>query len=180
MNNKLYKCQFPDCNIEQPILSGKMCNYHKKRKEKSSSKRYVYKQSQKNKLKKKEISYKMNPFWEFHLENVKKNPFCQNCGCKIQGNINNLAHILPKRLHKEVQSNLDNCIYLCGPFENNGKNCHAKFDSQQASNKIYLLPCWTIAVDNYLKFREYVFLNSKYKDIFENWFDELNDTNEKI
>lgn len=175
LNNKLYQCKEEGCENKQPILSKGYCNFHKNKQLSPKMKHYIAKSTSKNRLKKKEKSELMRPFWEFHLENVEKNPFCENCGCKIQGNINNLAHILPKRNfggNPEVSNHPSNCIYLCASI-NGGEEtgCHDRFDKISATTKVYLMNCWEKCVNKYLTFRQLCKYN-KYVENLEQWIKE--------
>ena len=54
---------------------------------------------------------------------------CEECGDKLQGNVSEVAHILPKGYFKSVATNNDNVLYLCGMYSEN--QCHRKFDDSK-------------------------------------------------
>ena len=169
MKNKLYPCK--KCNKEVKIRSKSLCTYCRYLEKGSLLKKYISKQTLKTRRKKKQKAEIMKPFWEYHLENVKNNPYCENCGVKIQGNICNIAHIIPKRSDVIIMDNLNNCIYLCSSFD--GIDCHSKFDSIQSIPKVYLMPVWKIAVKRYFIFREECSKLSRYTENFENYIKEM-------
>lgn len=174
MNRKLYKCKFEGCETQQAILSKGLCNYHRNLDKGSVVKRYHLKQqTAKTREKRRNRGALLEVFFRHHLEKVKLSPFCDNCGCRIQGNIANIAHILPKRssANPEVMDELQNAIYLCASV-NGEKGCHERFDSIQGSPQVYLMPCWKKSVDRYLTFKEKVVNYNKYVKVFEEWLDE--------
>lgn len=170
MEQKLYPCN--ECGTKVKIRSKGLCSFCRYKQKGSPLKRYVLRQTIKNKLKKQKKAEILKNFFEFHLENIKKRPYCDNCGCKLSCNIANVAHILPKRAsaNPEVMDNIDNCLYLCASV--NGEiGCHDKFDKIQATYKVYLMPCWEKAVEKYLTFKDKVRYN-KYVSNFEDYLNE--------
>lgn len=176
MNKKLYPCN--NCKKEVPVRSKGLCAYCRNLQKGSVVKRYILKQSGKNKAKKEQKRAILQPFYEYHLEKIAKNSYCENCGCRIQGNLLNLAHILPKGYGRntEVMGELNNCIYLCASL-NSGQEigCHERFDRIQASSAVYLMPCFLKALEKYLLFRNKVMKKNKYVQIFENYLEENNE-----
>lgn len=172
MKRKLYKCKQDGCEIMQPILSKGLCKYHRYLQKGNPLFNYKTKLKKKNVVrqnKKEVLSY----FFNYHLEKIKNKSVCQNCGVKIKGNICNIAHILPKRLHKEVMGNIHNCIYLCASINSGDEiGCHDRFDRIQGNSQVYLMNCWPLVIENYLKFRENVLYFSKYREVLEEWLNE--------
>lgn len=175
MNKKLYPCV--KCRKEVPIRSKNMCPYCRSLDKESTVKRYILKQSSKNRTKKQDKSELMRPFWEYHLENMQRiGATCENCGCRIQGNICNIAHILPKRNfggNPEVAHELNNCLYLCTSINaGNEIGCHDRYDRIQATSKVYLMNSWVKCIEKYLTFRDKVVKYNKYVEVFETWMRE--------
>lgn len=171
-NRKLYKCN--SCSKEVPIRSKGLCSYCSFKSKGSQTKNYTIKQqTEKNREKKRNKTELMKPYWEYHLENSKINPYCENCGCRIQCNINNIAHIIPKRSDSLIMDNLQNCAYLCASI-NGGKEigCHEHFDRIAGTSSVYLMPVWKKMVERYLTFKDKVLKYNKYIEMFE---DYLND-----
>ena len=77
-------------------------------------------------------------FYRKHIDNIKKNKACcLECGIKLIGSVEEVAHILSKGTYKSVSTLDDNVIYLCGWKQN---NCHDKFDSgKEKEMKIFPL-----------------------------------------
>jgi hypothetical protein len=107
--------------------------YAKKTEENKEKKAYsIPKQTQKNKEAKKEKRELLNPFFEYHINQIKKYPYCQNCGIKIEASHFHVAHILPKSKYKSIMNNLDNAIYLCTSILG-GNGCHEDYDSMYST-----------------------------------------------
>ena len=68
-------------------------------------------------------------FYMKHVDIIKhERRCCSECGSKLQGDVSEVAHLLPKgtKNYKSIATEDLNVIYLCswlGP-----KNCHQKFD----------------------------------------------------
>ena len=171
MKNKLYKCI--ECGKLVPIRSKGKCTMCRSKDLPKKHYRYNYRINQKLRLKRSVKMEILTPFFEFHLEEIKKNPFCQNCGIRLPCNITNIAHILPKRssANPEIMGNLNNCLYLCASVSG-GIGCHERFDAIQTTSKVYLLHCWGEAVKKYLEFRKDIVKHNKYQEIFEIWIRE--------
>ncbi len=177
MNRKLYTCN--ECQILVPIRSKGLCKMCRYKQKGSQVKQYTIKrQTDKNKIKKQNKREILEPFYKYHIEKVAQNPYCMNCGCRIQGNLNNLAHLLPKRFggNPELMGELDNCLYLCASV-NGGQEigCHEKMDRIQGSSQFYLMPCFKKALEHYLTFRNKVVKYNKYVEIFEDYIKEQNE-----
>lgn len=147
---KKRKCTYPDCETEQIMLIKKMCNYHYYKSK--PKKTYTYKRKYKPITPiKKEKNKKLKDFFNYHLSILSNQvTFCDNCGCKLNGGIANIAHIFPKRnsAHPEIMDNILNYMYLCcSLYGENG--CHELFDRVQTTDKIYTLNCFNIAYKRY-------------------------------
>lgn len=168
---KIYNCIKCEKEITKRIK--KMCQfcYYKHLSLNKPKKNYYFKQSDKNKLKKQEKFNTLKPYFDYHLENIKKKLYCENCGCKIKGNISNIAHVLPKRKYggnPEIMDDINNYLYLCSSFD--GIDCHSHYDSRQATSRVYNMLVWKIAVQRYLTFKNKVSYN-KYVENFENYIE---------
>ena len=172
MNKKLYPCQIPGCTksatIRSTIKTGehkgkKACGYCKQKYDGRSIKH----SSEKAKTKRKEDRKGLPSFFSKATQEVKANPICQNCGCKIRWwshPVNNVAHLLSKSRYKSVMSNENNYVILCSE-KDLGNGCHELFDtkiSERPNMKVF-----PVALEKYKKFREEVLENGKEKIIFE-------------
>lgn len=158
---KIYQCV--SCGKEVIIRSRKKCSRcrYKERLANSEIKYKINKSNRKDLLDK---------YFTYHLERIKLNPYCENCGSKLSCNISNIAHIFPKRHggNPEVMGELDNYMYLCSAVNNDGQACHDRYDKIQGSSKVYLMKCFPIALKRYLTFTDKV-KSTKYKLIFESF-----------
>ena len=79
--------------------------------------------------KKKERSKERVPFFKQQIEYIiEKGIKCEECGTPLHGGVDEVAHILSKSKHPEVETNKDNIVYLCGAFSEN--QCHYNFDKK--------------------------------------------------
>jgi len=79
--------------------------------------------------KKKERSKERVPFFKEQIEYIKEKGIkCEECGTPLHGGVDEVAHILSKSKHPEVETNKDNIVYLCGAFSIN--QCHYNFDKK--------------------------------------------------
>jgi hypothetical protein len=82
---------------------------------------------------------------------------CDECGVKLTGHVSEVAHILAKSKHKEVATDDDNVIYLCGMYSDN--QCHKKFDSSLTTRAT--MNCFDLAKSKIEKIKEKVKIYSK-------------------
>jgi len=167
----LKQCKHPGCLIKKIILSKGLCNYHRYRQRVDNNEIKI--KAKKNKNNRKEV---LSEFFTYHLEKIRKNPYCENCGNKLFCNISNIAHILPKRntANPEIMGEINNALYLCSSFNGDGQGCHDRYDKIQGSSKVYLMNCFPTAVERYLTFKNKVRYN-KYVSVFEDWIKEKNE-----
>lgn len=173
MKSKLYPCK--QCGTEVKIRSKGLCPFCRNLQKGTLVKRYIAKrQSTKIKEQRKTRYARLEKFFNYHLANISKRPFCENCGCRLQGNIANIAHILPKRntANPEVMDELDNCLYLCAAV-NGETGCHDKFDRIQGSSKVYLMKCWKTAYERFKLLQPLLVKYNKYVLVFEEWEKEI-------
>lgn len=164
MNKKLYPCK--SCQTFVPIRSKGLCTMCRYKQKGSQTKRYIIKQqSERVKLKKKNKTEVMKPYWEYHMSVLEKGKDCENCDKKLSASVVSICHILPKQRHSDVMDNFLNCIYLCD-------FCHSRFDRIQTTSQVYLMSVFPIALERYLQFRESVVIYSRYKEIFEDYLKE--------
>lgn len=107
MKNKFYKCKFPGCDREQPILSKGLCNYHRAL-ERGNEIVVKSKSSPQKKA--------LNSFYTKHMEMLKSHPYSDASNVPL-GKISrtNICHILPKREQggfPSIATNDDNIVYL--------------------------------------------------------------------
>lgn len=109
-------------------------------------------------------------FYEKHVAIIRGEGMkCQECGCKLLGDVSEVAHVLPKQSFKSVSTNDDNIIYLCGYRQN---NCHGKYDSTWKEAKT--MKVWGLAYEQYLKFKRYIKETHKFKTL--NHFEEYGES----
>lgn len=176
MKRKLYKCEV--CGRKTPIRSNKKCPScrYKQRVAEGTENTFskpskIRKVTKKRQGKIKEKSDKLRPFFEYHIEQIKKNPYCQNCGARLKGTRDEVAHIAPKRDsgNPEVMDNLDNAIYLCCMFSEN--NCHDKFDKLQFTQEVYGMPVFPLAIEKYKKLKPHLKNSNKITRNFDNYLE---------
>lgn len=160
MKDKLYACK--ECGKEVRIRSKSLCQYCRNKQKPSPLKRYILKQTTKNRAKKQEKSITMKNYWTYHLEVLANGKSCENCGKRLQESVISVCHILPKQRHTDVMDHLSNCAYMCDL-------CHTRYDRIQSTSQIYLMPVFPIMLKRYLIFRENVVIYSRYRDIFEEY-----------
>lgn len=142
-------------NPNSPFFNKKLCsgcNYIHTEHETKSYK--IPKQTVKNKIAKSEKKKLLDPFFEYHIEKIKKGEKCIHCNIQLKGIRDEVAHILPKRKYKSVMNNLDNAVYMCSRL---GINCHKEWDDHE-NNAEYLLsmPGVSKVVDKFEKFKKFV------------------------
>lgn len=131
------------CNTEQFIFSGGKCKRCASKKKPRKENRECYPE-----------------FFERHISIIKTGRHCcQECGTKLIGYADNVAHILSKSIHKEVACNDDNVLYLCGRFEVGGLNCHAKFDSSLSARE--KMSVFSLAAEKTERIKDLVIKQSK-------------------
>lgn len=93
---------------------------------------------------------KRNTYFDYHINKIVENNLsCQECGCKLNGDRSEIAHIISKSKNPEVEDISDNILYLCGV--NSSNQCHSKFD--QSLDKRKSMRVFDIAVNNFLKLK---------------------------
>ena len=85
----------------------------------------IRKYSKKGLEKRKEERACLLEFFQRHIE-IAKTKHCTECGCKLLGDVSEVAHRLPKSTFKSIQCLDDNVVYLCSWKSNN--NCHGLYD----------------------------------------------------
>lgn len=164
--DKLYPCK--KCGTQVRIRSKGLCPICRSKERSPKIKSYVIKQTSKNKIKRENKSQILKNFFQYHLAEIQKTPYCENCGTSLNCNLMNIAHILPKRntANPEVMDHYNNFMYLCSSFD--GIGCHEKYDRVQGNAKVYLMSVFSKAVERYLTFRNLVKYN-KYVEVFEEY-----------
>lgn len=126
------------------------------------------KATEKSKEKRKEERKDFPKFFMDAIEELKKNPVCQNCGCRISADylpVHNICHLVNKSKFKSVSTHPDNYVFLCSSKDVIGKNCHGYFDDN--INDRPNMPVYPIAKEKYLKFRDEVLEVGRERSIFE-------------
>lgn len=152
------------CGQETFIFSKKRCKPCATKEDGKSLKRSTEKSKEKRREERKDFP----KFFMDAIEELKKNPVCQNCNCQINTDYNpswNIAHILSKGKYKSVSTHPDNYIFLCSGKDASGKNCHAYFDEYIVDRPT--MPVYSIAKEKYLKFRDEVLEVGRERTIFE-------------
>lgn len=107
-------------------------------------------------------------FFVESIEELQRNPVCQNCGCRINASYNaswNIAHILSKRTYKSVSTHEENRLFLCSSKDESGNFCHEKFDSGLEERKS--MPVFSLALQKFVKFKDECLERGKEYSIFE-------------
>jgi hypothetical protein len=69
-------------------------------------------------------------FYQKHIQIIKDGKLnCQECGCRLIGDVSEVAHILNKSFFKSISTEDSNILYLCSWRSSGNNNCHSKFDS---------------------------------------------------
>jgi len=179
---KVYTCEIPDCGrsvqIRSTIKSGeykgkKCCGACKQKIEgKVKPRTKIKKFTQKGMDKRKEERKGLPEFFTDAIEELKRKPFCQNCGCKINVSlhpVNNIAHLLSKRHYKSVMINPYNRVFLCDNKDHSidsNRSCHKLFDER--INDRSEMEVFTVALILYAMFKDDVVEQGKEREIFEN------------
>lgn len=170
----MYPCK--ECGRKVPIRSKGLCPSCRERQRRADGEETMHSKnhsiraiSNERKKKLKEKKSTLDPFFDYHIAQIQKNPVCQNCGDYLQGLRSEVAHVLPKRstMNPEVMNHLDNALYLCCQFSDN--NCHKKFDDTQASENVYSMTVWEKAVNQYLKLKPFLINVNKITENFEKY-----------
>lgn len=177
----MYLCEIPGCerkcSIRTRIKSGdfqgkKACPSCKNKLEPKEVKRKPFKKglSQKTIDKRKKEREGLSMYFQEGIYLLKKQPYCQNCGVKINVNlhpVNNVCHILSKRTYKSVSSNPCNRLFLCDSKDNvlTGKSCHADFDTKIKDRSS--MPVFQAVILLYNTFRDDVTEWGREREIIE-------------
>lgn len=110
----------------------------------------------------KERTKKRKPFFEKHIKLIKENGIrCEECNTPLLGGVDEVAHILSKNKHPEVEVNDLNVVYLCGAFSEN--QCHYNFDNKDRTK----MKVFEIAKERFHQFKSEVKNFSKEKLVLE-------------
>lgn len=67
-------------------------------------------------------------FFEKCIEKIKSEKLrCAECGSQLQGNVSEIAHVLPKSYFKSIATNDLNWLPMCGQYSTS--QCHTNFDN---------------------------------------------------
>lgn len=75
-------------------------------------------------------------FYDKHINIIRSTKsVCLECGKRLKGRYDEVAHVLPKSKFKSIAKRDDNIIYLC-------RDCHGKYDneSNESINKMNIFP----------------------------------------
>ena len=98
-------------------------------------------------------------FFKRHIEIIRtEGKLCEECGSRLNGSVDEVAHILTKNKHKSVATNDNNVVYLCGAFSKN--QCHYKFDNRDRTK----MKVFNIAKERFKLFEDQVTEYSKEKE----------------
>lgn len=143
-----YPCEMESCSNQVPIRSRIKQGEHKGKKvcpHCYNRLRPIKKQTQKNKIKRKDERSNFPAYYQYHIPRVSK---CENCDKPIlKPNVSNVCHIIPKGKFKSVGSILDNYLYMC-------LSCHSKYDSSWV--KAMSMSVWPLAVKRFKKFEKFI------------------------
>lgn len=100
-------------------------------------------------------------FFQRHIEIIKNNNLCcEECGCRLKGDISEIAHILPKSTFKSISTNDKNVIYLCGMWSE--KQCHTNYDNF-STEKVRQMKIFPHIVDKFNLLQEDITEKINYK-----------------
>ena len=169
-SEKKYKCEVPDCEKETVIRSRiktgdyaglKACPYCKMKFDKKPVKKQapLIKSKPATIAKRKVQREGLPEFFTTEIKNLSHDPYCMNCGCKINvylHPVNNIAHILPKRNYPSVMTNEYNVVFLCTEKDHPtvAKSCHWSYDNRVLDRPS--MPVFETVIERYKKFREQV------------------------
>lgn len=117
--------------------------------------------------KRKEDRKDFRDFFKKAIEELERNPFCQNCGGEIKTflhPVNNVAHILKKSKYKSVSTHPENYIFLCSD-KDEVFSCHERFDNKISERKN--MECFKLAYIKFKKFEDQVLESGIERTIFE-------------
>lgn len=147
MERKLYPCN--NCGRKVPIRSKGLCGLCRNKELPKKQVKPISKQ------KNKPHNPDLEKFFEYHINQIKLKPICENCGTRLKGSRAEVAHIVPKREmggSPEVAAHLSNALHLCvGILGGNG--CHEKFDLLQLNEEVKKMPAWAIALERFSLFK---------------------------
>lgn len=153
------------CGEEKYIFSKKRCEMCAKKEDRKPLKRYT----EKSLAKRKEERKGFPKFFQDAIEELKRNPVCQNCGLPISADHNaswNIAHLLSKGSYKSVSTDPYNYVFLCSSKDLGTPNdCHKYFDDHVLSRPT--MNVWKIAKEKYLRFSDKVLEVGVERTIFE-------------
>jgi hypothetical protein len=124
--------------------------------------------TEKSKEKRKEERKDFPKFFQDAIEELRKNPVCQNCLQPINANYNahfNIAHLLAKGTYKSVSTHPENYVFLCSWKDNTGNDCHKYFDDHILARPH--MRVFKLAKEKYLKFKDEVLEDGREKYIFD-------------
>lgn len=157
----MYNCEIPGCNrsvsLRSTIKSGefkgkKACPGCKQKYDQK-----LTKQTTTAVQKRRDQRQGLPTFFVAAVEELKKNPFCENCGCKINAEFQpqfNIAHILSKSNYPSVNDDQRNKLFLCSSKDFGGNFCHEQFDKSKSHREN--LPVFKLAVERFKTFGDNV------------------------
>ena len=105
-------------------------------------------------------------FFKKHIEIIKlEKKCCEECGCKLIGDVSEVAHRLPKSTFKSVQCLDDNVLYLCS-WKSGGKNCHSLYDG--SNEQLQSLNIFLVEKNKIQELLKTVTENINYK-LYDRW-----------
>jgi hypothetical protein len=123
----------------------------------------------KAKLDKKDTKEKQG-FYEKAIEESRKQPYCENCGCKVDLGYmgsSNIAHIVSKGRYKSVAYEPLNFVLLCaGKNSAEHNNCHHKFDNDILGRKN--MKVFLVAKQRFDRFRDKIKEQGNEREVYEN------------
>lgn len=120
-------------------------------------KRYNKKSADKRKEDRKDFP----EFFQKHIQIIKDNKLCcEECGCRLIGDVSEVAHCLPKSGFLSVATNDLNVLYLCS--WKSSSNCHSNFDNWSA-DKIKQMGIFPKVAQIYQQLKPIITENINYK-----------------
>lgn len=122
-----YKCEYPDCENTSKIRTKikdrdsefyglRVCPKHAK----ELVPKKISDKTRRTQEARKEQRKDYPEFYQKHIEIARKK-CCEECGGRLEGNANNIAHVIQKSTNPETATDDNNILYLC-------QNCHTRYD----------------------------------------------------
>ncbi|MCA9748542.1 MAG: hypothetical protein KC414_05510 [Romboutsia sp.] len=173
MQPKLYPCN--NCGKKVPIRSKGLCPMCRDVQRKELGEKPIYTNkikpiSDKRKEIRKEERGCLTGYFNFHLQNLEKNPYSEESGTFIsEPTTANVCHIIDKGRHKSVQCHLSNCIYLT--LSEHNRMDKLLFEHRFEDFKKEFPKAFKLYVIRYIKLRQIIKETTKFLIAFDSFLE---------